>query len=164
MPGCWKEQFQMTGTEIVAWLVLAFADGPDCLLQASIHWLPEGPAWRREDGCAVHSQQEGSHIILWSDARWVAIRIPTGARSLSYRWGRAVAFVNGKSVTVQFGNTGARQTRPSRSQDQVDLLDKWRVSILPMFRRFHYRRTVEQPMAVLFPAAMSSSHPAAEST
>jgi len=77
----------MTGIEIFAWLVLAFADGPDCLLQASVHWLPGGPAWVREDGCAVHSQQEGSHIVFWSDARWVAIKIPPGARSLSYRSG-----------------------------------------------------------------------------
>ena len=56
----------MTGIESIAWLVLAFADGPDCLLQASVHWLPEGPAWVREDGCAVHSQQEGSQIVFWS--------------------------------------------------------------------------------------------------
>ena len=132
----------MTGIEIFAWLVLAFADGPDCLLQASVHWLPEGPAWVREDGCAVHSQQEGSHIVIWSDARWVAIKMPTGARSLSYRWGRAAAFVNGKSVTVQFGNTGARQTRPSLSQDRVDLLDKWRVNTPPILRRSHRHRTV----------------------
>jgi hypothetical protein len=154
----------MTGTEIFAWLVLAFADGPECLLQASIHWLPQGPAWTREDGCAVHSQQEGSHIVFWSDARWVAIKIPTGARSLSYRWGRTVAFVNGKSVTVQFGNTSGRQTRPSLSQDRVDFLDKWRVNTPPLLRRFHHHRTVEQPMAVGFSAAISSSYPAAEST
>ena len=51
----------MTAVEIFAWLVLAFAEGPDCLLQASLHWLPNGPALVREDGCAVHSQQEGSH-------------------------------------------------------------------------------------------------------
>lgn len=132
----------MTGIEIFAWLVLAFADGPDCLLQASVHWLPGGPAWVREDGCAVHSQQEGSHIVFWSDARWVAIKILPGARSLSYRWGRAAAFVNGKSVTVQFGNTGARQTRPSLSQDRVNLLDKWRVSTPPILRRSHRHRTV----------------------
>ena len=132
----------MTGLEIFAWLVLAFADGPDCLLQASVHWLPGGPAWVREDGCAVHSQQEGSHIVFWSDARWVAIKIPPGARSLSYRWGRAAAFVNGKSVTVQFGNTGARQTRPSLSQDRGDLLDKWRVSTPPILPRSHRHRTV----------------------
>ena len=132
----------MTGIENFAWLVLAFADGPDCLLQASVHWLPEGPAWVREDGCAVHSQQDGSHIVFWSDARWVAIKIPPGARSLSYRWGRAAAFVNGKSVTVQFGNTGAGHTRPSLSQDRVDLLDKWRVNIPPILRRSHRHRTV----------------------
>lgn len=132
----------MTGIEIFAWLVLAFADGPDCLLQASVHLLPEGPAWVREDGCAVHSQQEGSHIVFWSDARWVAIKIPTGARSLSYRWGRAVAFVNGKSVTVQYGKTGTRQTRPSLSQDRVDLLDKWKASTFPILRRSHHRSTV----------------------
>jgi hypothetical protein len=145
----------MTGIEIFAWLVLAFADGPDCLLQASVHWLPGGPAWVREDGCAVHSQQEGSHIVFWSDARWVAIKIPPGARSLSYRWGRAAAFVNGKSVTVQFGNTGARQTRPSLSQDRVNLLDKWRVSTPPILRRSHRHRTVSRPMAALFSAVIS---------
>ena len=145
----------MAGIEIFAWLVLAFADGPDCLLQASVHWRPEGPAWVREDGCAVHSQQEGSHIVFWSDARWVAIKIPTGARSLSYRWGRAAAFVNGKSVTVHFGNTGARQTRPSLSQDRVDLLDKWRVRTPPILRRSHRHRTVSRPMAALFSAVIS---------
>ena len=117
----------MTGVEIFAWLVLAFADGPDCLLQTSMHRLPEGPVWIREDGCAVHSQQEGSHIVFWSDSRWVAIRIPAGARSLSYRWGRGVAFVNGKSVTVQYGTMGGRQTRPSLSQDRGEMLDKWRI-------------------------------------
>jgi hypothetical protein len=121
----------MTGVEILAWSVLAFADGPDCLLQASLHGLPKGPAWVREDGCAVHSQQEGNHIVFWSDSRWVAIKIPTGARSLSYRWGRAVAFVNGRSVTVQYGNMGGRQTRPSSSQDRMDLLDKWRINLMP---------------------------------
>ena len=80
----------MTGIEIFAWLVLAFADGPDCLLQASVHWLPEGPAWVREDGCAVHSQQEGSHIVILvrrsmgrdqnSHRRTVTV-LPVGARS-----------------------------------------------------------------------------------
>ena len=35
----------MTGVEILAWLVLAFADGPDCLLQASLHRLPDGRRW-----------------------------------------------------------------------------------------------------------------------
>jgi hypothetical protein len=114
-----------TGAEVFAWLVLAFADGPDCLLQTSLRWLPEGPAWVREDGCAVHSQQEGSHIVFWSDSRWVAIKIPTGARSLSYRWGRAVAFVNGKSVTVQYGHMGGSQARPS--QDPTDTVEKWRI-------------------------------------
>jgi hypothetical protein len=120
----------MTAVEIFAWLVMAFAEGPDCLLQASLHWLPNEPALVREDGCAVHSQQEGSHVVFWSDSRWVAIRIPNGARSLSYRWGRAVAFVNGKSVTVQYGNIlGGLQTRPSLShQDRIDPLEKWRTS------------------------------------
>ena len=102
----------MTGVEMLAWLVLAFADGSNCLLQASEHWLPDGPTWVREDGCAVHSQQEGSHIVFWSDAQWIAIKIPTGARSISYRWGRAVAFVNGKSVTVHYGNTGGDKQDP----------------------------------------------------
>src|SRR6476660_6008241 len=132
----------MAGIEIFAWLVLAFADGPDCLLQASVHWRPEGPAWVREDGCAVHSQQEGSHIVFWSDARWVAIKIPTGARSLSYRCGRAAGGVKGHSVAGPSGKTGARQTRPSMSQDRVHLLDKWRVSTPPILRRSHRHRTV----------------------
>ena len=120
----------MTGVEMLAWLVLAFADGPDCLLQGSFRWLPDGPALVRADGCAVRSQQEGSHVVFWSDTRWVAIRVPNGARSLSYRWGRAVAFVNGKSVTVQHGNiAGGLQTRPSLShQDRMDPLEKWRTT------------------------------------
>jgi hypothetical protein len=137
-----------TGVEIFAWLVLAFADGPDCLLQASVHWLPDGPTWVREDGCAVHSHHEGSHVVLWSESRWVAIKIPTGARSLSYRWGRAVAYVNGKSVTVQYGNLGDRPTRPSLNQGRVDMLDKWRISTPPIlteptprFLAAHHGRT-----------------------
>src|SRR5215831_13408470 len=36
----------------------------------------------------------GGYVVFWSDNRWVTIKIPTGARSLSYRWGRAVAFLN----------------------------------------------------------------------
>ena len=121
--------FQMTGVEMFAWLVLAFADGPDCLLHGSLQWLADGPALVREDGCAVRSRQEGNHIVLWSDSRWVAIKIPNGARSLTYRWGRAVAFVNGKSVTVQYGNIAGRlQTQPSLSrEDRLDLLEKWRI-------------------------------------
>ena len=89
--------------ETCAWLVLAFTDGSECLLQGSFHWLPQGRAFVREDTCAVQSQQEGGYVVFWSDNRWVAIKIPTGARSLSYRWGRAVAFVNGDSVKVQHG-------------------------------------------------------------
>lgn len=118
----------MTGVEIFAWLVLAFTDGPECLLQASVHRLPEGPAWVREDGCVVHSRQEGNHIVFWSDARWVAIKIPAGARSISYRWGRGVAFVNGKSVLVQYGDMGGRQSSPSPNHDRMEMLDKWRIS------------------------------------
>lgn len=119
----------MTGVEVLSWLVLAFADGPECLVQASLHGSPNRPAWVREDGCPVHSQQEGSHIVLWSHSRWVAIKIPTGARSLSYRWGRTVAFVNGRSVTVQYGNLGGRQSMPALRQDRVDMFDKWRITI-----------------------------------
>jgi hypothetical protein len=95
---------------------------------------------------------------MWSDARWVAIRIPTGARSLSYRWGRAVAFVNGKSVTVQFGNTGARQTRPSRIRTEWTCSINGESVLLQCFA-IQLPSNVEQPMAVLFPAAMSSSYP-----
>jgi hypothetical protein len=134
----------MTGVEILAWLVLAFADGPDCLLQASLHWLPEGPALMREDGCAVRSQQEGSHVVFWSDTRWVAIRIPNGARSLSYRWGRAVAFVNGKIVTVQHGSiAGGLQTEPSLShQDRMDPLEKWRITNALILRRTQHNNAL----------------------
>jgi hypothetical protein len=126
-----------TSIEILAWLVLAFADGPDCLLQASVQWLPDGPSWVREDGCAVHSEQEGSHVVFWSASRWVAIKIPNGARSLSYRWGRTVAFVNGSRVTVQYGNIGTGlQTSPSwRKEDGPDPLDTWRFSNVPIVRR-----------------------------
>ena len=118
----------MTGVEVLTWLVVAFADGPECLVQAALHGSPSGPAWIREDGCPVHSQQEGSHIVFWSNARWVAIKIPTGARSLSYRWGRAMAFVNGKSVTVQYGNLGGRQSMPLLNRNRVDRFDKWRIT------------------------------------
>ena len=121
-----------TGVALYAWLVLAFADGPDCLLQTSLHRLPDGPTWVREDGCAVHSQQEGSHIVFWSGSRWVAIKIPTGGRSLTYRWGRAVAFVNGKSVAVQFGSMGGQQTQPRLSHEGADILDKWRICDRPL--------------------------------
>jgi hypothetical protein len=130
----------MTGVETFAWLVLAFADGPDCLLQASLTWHPEGTALVREDGCAVHSRQEGNHVVFWSDSQWVAIRIPNGARSLSYRWGRTLAFVNGKSVTVQYGTIASKfQPAPSMShQDRIDPLDKWRTSNTPILLRSLY--------------------------
>ena len=132
----------MTGVEILTWLVLAFVDGPDCLLQASFRWLPDGPALIRADGCAVRSQQEGSHVVFWSDTRWVVIRIPDGARSLSYRWGRAVAFVNGKSMPVQHGNiAGGSQTEPSLSrQDRMDPLEKWRTTDALILRRTHHNQ------------------------
>lgn len=119
----------MAGVEILAWLVLAFADGPDCLVQASVQWRPDGPAWVRDDGCAVHSRYEGSHIVIWSVSRWVAIKIPAGARSISYRWGRGVAFINGNRVTVQYGNIGRRpQARPSwRHEDRRAPFDEWRM-------------------------------------
>ena len=132
----------MTGVEIFAWLVLAFVDGPDCLLQASFRWLPDGPALIRADGCAVRSQQEGSHAVFWSDTRWVVIRIPDGARSLSYRWRRAVAFVNGKSVPVQHGNIAGRlQTEPSLNrQDRMDPLEKWRTTDALILRRTHHNQ------------------------
>ncbi len=93
----------MTGVETLAWLVLAFADGSDCLLQGSFHWFQHRHVFVREDGCAVRSEQEGSHVVFWSDHRWVAIKVPAGARSLSYRWGRASAFINGDSVKIQYG-------------------------------------------------------------
>lgn len=131
----------MTGVEILIWLVLAFADGPECLIQASLHRLPQGPAWVREDGCAVHSQHEGGHIVFWSESRWVAIKIPAGGRSLSYRWGRGVAFVNGKSVLVEYGTMGGKQTRPSLSQDRVDLLDKWRIGERSRIEYYEVERT-----------------------
>lgn len=119
----------MTGIETLLWLVVAFAEGPDCLLQGSFHWLPDGRTFAREDGCAVHSQEEGSHVVFWSESRWVAIKIPTGARSLSYRWGRAVAFVNGDSVQVQHGTIlNALQRPPSvRNRSKTDLVSKWRM-------------------------------------
>ena len=119
----------MTGVETLAWLVLAFANGADCLLQGSFHWLPEGRAFVREDGCAVHSQQEGGYVVFWSDNRWVAIKIPTGARSLSYRWGRAMAFVNGDSVKVQQGKIMSElQSGPSlNNHDTMDPLSKWKM-------------------------------------
>lgn len=93
----------MTGFETLLWLVLAFADGPDCLVQGSFHWLPEGRVLVREDGCAVRSQQEGRQVLLWSNRMWVMVQLPTGARSFTYRWGRQVAFVNGDSVRVDIG-------------------------------------------------------------
>lgn len=119
----------MTGVETLLWLVVAFADGPDCLLQGSFHWLQGGRTFDREDGCAIHSQQEGRHVVFWSGARWVAIQIPTGARSLSYRWGRSVAFVNGNSVTVHHGTIlNALQPRPSaRDHGKADFIPKWRM-------------------------------------
>jgi hypothetical protein len=119
----------MTGAETLLWLVVAFVEGPDCLLQGSFHWLPDGRAFVREDGCAVHSQEEGSHVVFWSESRWVAIKIPRGARSLTYRWGRAVAFVNGESVNVQHGTIlNALQPRPSaRDHSNTDLISKWRM-------------------------------------
>jgi hypothetical protein len=123
----------MTGVETLAWLVLAFADGSDCLLQGSFHWLPEGRAFVREDGCAVQSHQEGGYVVFWSDNRWVAIKIPKGARSLSYRWGRAVAFVNGDTVKVQHGKVMSElQSGPPMSEHQTMIpLSKWRTGDLP---------------------------------
>lgn len=94
---------ELTGVEALAWLVLAFADGPDCLVQGSFHWGPEGRVFVREDGCAIQSQQEGAQLVLWSNNRWVMVQVPTGTRSLTYRWGRSVAFANGDSVRVQMG-------------------------------------------------------------
>ncbi len=119
--------------ETFAWLVLAFTDGSECLLQGSFHWLPQGRAFVREDSCAVQSQQEGGYVVFWSDNRWVAIKIPTGARSLSYRWGRAVAFVNGDSVKVQYGKIlGELQSGPSMSgHENVAPIPKWRTGDIP---------------------------------
>jgi hypothetical protein len=132
-----------SAVEIFAWFVLAFTDGPDCLLQASVQWLPNGPALVREDGCAVHSQHEGNHVVLWAASRWVAIKIPKGARSLSYRWGRTVAFINGNRVTVQHGNIGkGLQTRPLwHQQDHMGPLDPWRFSNGPILRRADHGTT-----------------------
>lgn len=67
--------------------------------------------------------------MFWSDHRWVAIRIPSGAKSVSYRWGRAVAHVNGDSVKVQHGKImGEFQSAPSMSDYyQGSTLPKWRV-------------------------------------
>jgi hypothetical protein len=123
----------MTGVETLAWLVLAFADGSDCLLQGSFHRPPEDRAFVREDGCPVQSRQEGGYVVFWSDNRWVAIKIPKGARSLSYRWGRAVAFVNGDSVKVQHGKVmGELQSGPAvRDDDHVMPLQKWRTGNIP---------------------------------
>lgn len=130
----------MTGVETLAWLVLAFADGSDCLIQGSFHWLPEGRVFTREDGCSVHSQQEGAHVVFWSDSRWVAIKVPSGARSLSYRWGRSVAFVNGNNVHVQHGTIlGNLQSSPSgrdRDQERSDPQPGWRIG-----DAFAYQRT-----------------------
>jgi hypothetical protein len=133
----------MASVEILAWLVLAFADGPDCLVQASVEWRPDGPAWVRDDGCAVHSRYEGSHIVIWSASRWVAIKIPTGARSISYRWGRGVAFINGNRVRIQSGSIGkALPSSPSwRHEDRTDPLDIWRSSNTAMVRRSNRSHT-----------------------
>jgi hypothetical protein len=127
----------MTGVEALAWLVLMFADGSDCLLQGSFHWLPEGRAFVREDGCAVQSQQEGGYVVFWSGNRWVAIKIPTGARSLSYRWGRATAFVNGDTVKIQHGKIMSElQSGPSVSNhDTMDPLSKWKMGDTLVHRR-----------------------------
>jgi hypothetical protein len=132
----------MTGVETLLWLVVAFADGPDCLLQGSFHWLPDGRTFVREDGCTVHSQQEGSHVVFWSDSRWVAIQIPTGARSLSYRWGRGVAFVNGNSVKVDHGTIlNALQPRPSaRDHRKTDLIPKWTMRHAIFLRTTNHRK------------------------
>src|SRR5262245_43170424 len=123
----------MTVIETFAWLVLAFTDGSECLLQGSFHWLPQGRAFVREDSCGVQSQQEGGYVVFWSNNRWVAIKVPTGARSLSYRWGRAVAFVNGDSVKVQHGKIlGELQSRPSMSEhENVAPIPKWRTGDIP---------------------------------
>ena len=122
----------MTVIETCAWLVLAFTDGSECLLQGSFHWLPQGRAFVREDTCAVQSQQEGGYVVFWSDNRWVAIKIPTGARSLSYRWGRAVAFVNGDSVKVQHGKIlGELPSGPSMSDhESMPPIPKWKTGDL----------------------------------
>lgn len=94
----------------------------------------------REDGCAVQSQQEGGYVVFWSGNRWVAIKIPTGARSLSYRWGRAVAFVNGDSVKVQHGKIMSElQSGPSVSNhDTMAPLSKWRMGDTLIHRRARY--------------------------
>jgi hypothetical protein len=132
----------MTGVETLLWLVLAFADGSDCLLQGSFHWLPEGQVFVREDGCSVRSQQEGRHVVFWSNHRWVAVRIPSGAKSLSYRWGRAVAHVNGDSVKVEYGTIlGEFQSAPSVGDpDRLEPLQKWRVIGMLAYRRAEQSR------------------------
>jgi len=132
----------MTAVETLVWLVLAFADGSDCLLQGSFHWRSEEQTFVREDGCAIRSQQEGSHVVFWSAHRWVAVKIPRGAKSLSYRWGRAVAHVNGDSVIVQHGSImGEIQSGPStRNQDWRDPREKWRVSARLTHRIIHNGR------------------------
>ena len=134
----------MTGVETLAWFVLAFADGSDCLLQGSFHWLQDGRVFAREDGCAVRSQQEGTHVVFWSDNRWVAIKVPTGARSLSYRWGRSVAFVNGDNVKVQHGTImGDLQSGPSmKDQDKMDPHSKWRIGDALVHRRAHHSKAL----------------------
>jgi hypothetical protein len=131
----------MAGIDTFLWLVVAFADGSDCLLQGSFQRVPAGQVFMREDGCSVHSQQEGAHVVFWSHHRWVAIKIPVGAKSLSYRWGRAVAHINGDSVTVQYGNImGAAQRGPSMNgQDQQDPLQKWRAGDALVHRRIRDR-------------------------
>ncbi|HEY6973489.1 MAG TPA: hypothetical protein VI359_04210 [Nitrospiraceae bacterium] len=132
----------MTGVETLAWLVLAFADGSDCLLQGTFQWLPGGRAFVREDGCAVQSHQEGGYVVFWSENRWVAIKIPTRAKSLSYRWGRAMAFVNGDSVKVQHGKIiGALQSGPLMSDhDNTTTLSKWRIGDVLVHRRVSHHQ------------------------
>ena len=122
----------MTVIETCAWLVLAFTDGSECLLQGSFHWLPQGRAFVREDTCAVQSQQEGGYVVFWSDNRWVAIKVPPGARSLSYRWGRAVAFVNGDSVKVQHGKIVSELPSGPSMNDHESMppIPKWRTGDL----------------------------------
>lgn len=134
----------MTGAETLVWLVVAFADGSDCLLQGSFHRLPEGHTFVREDGCSIRSQQEGSHVVLWSNHRWVAIRIPAGAKSLSYRWGRAVAYINGDSVKVQYGTIAEHlQLGPSMSdQDRMDPPGQWRIDDAVILRKSRPSKTV----------------------
>lgn len=144
----------MTGVETLAWLVLAFADGSDCLIQGSFHRLPEGRVFMREDGCSVHSQQEGTHVVFWSDSRWVAIKVPSGARSLSYRWGRSVAFVNGNNVHVQHGTIlGNPQSSPSvrdRDQEKTDPQPGWRIDDAFAYQRAQQSQAREITLCSLY--------------